>query len=79
MLVIADAAGPIALAGVMGGAETEVTAGDDEHPAGIGQLRFRQHPPDDEGAEPAERGQRALQQGHPPRDWCSPPPSAPPS
>ena len=45
MLVIADEASPVALAGVMGGAETEVSATTTNVLLESGQLRFPQHPP----------------------------------
>ena len=65
--MITDAAGPIAVAGVMGGAETEVTDATTYRPAGVGELPLRLHPQDDAGAEAPQRGQRPLRPGGPAR------------
>ena len=43
--MITDTAGSIAVAGVMGGAETEVSDSTNTHPARIGQLQLPEHPP----------------------------------
>ena len=44
VLLIADPAGPLAIAGVMGGATSEVGEGDHGDRRGVGHLRPREHP-----------------------------------
>ena len=44
MLLITDGGGPVAVAGVMGGLESEVTEADDRRAAGGRQLRLPQRP-----------------------------------
>ena len=63
MLVIDDADGPTSIAGVMGGARSEVHAGDHARADGGRQLGRPQHPPHLAGPGPAQRGQRALREG----------------
>ena len=67
-LVIADAAGPIALAGVMGGLETEVTAATKNILLESASFDFVSIRRTMKQFNLAERGQRAFQQGHPSRD-----------
>ena len=63
MLVIADANKPVAVAGVMGGGDAEVTSGDDDHPAGGGELQRRQRPPHQRRPGPAHGSIDPLREG----------------
>ena len=56
MVLIEDADGPTSIAGVMGGARSEVVPDDDARADGGGQLERRQHPPHLAQARPAQRG-----------------------
>ena len=65
-LVIADAERAVGLAGVIGGADSEVSRGDDGRPAGGGQLPPGQHPAHRPRVPPSpHRGLAALRAGHP--------------
>ncbi len=63
MVVIEDADGPTSIAGLMGGARSEVAAGHDARAARGRHLERAQHPPHLLGARPAQRGLRALREG----------------
>ena len=71
--------GPIALAGVMGGAGDGGDRRDQERAARVGQLRLRQHPPHEPAGStcPARRARASA--GHPPGAGRCRPPSTPPS
>ena len=56
IVLIADADGPTSIAGVMGGARSEVEAGHDPGADGGRHLGRRQHPPHLAQARPAQRG-----------------------
>ena len=62
-LVIADPAGPIGIAGVMGGAASEVGDAHDRRHRRVGDLRPGQHPPDGLPLRAAVRGEPALREG----------------
>ena len=73
-MVIKDGERAIALAAIMGGEETEVTAADDEHPPRGGELRADLDPAHvraaraaDRGVEPVGEGRRSV-----PRRACGP-------
>ena len=56
-------AGPLAIAGVMGGAGSEVSDGHPRRDHRVGHLRPGEHPPDGVPPRPALRGQPALREG----------------
>ncbi len=62
MLMITDIAGAVAVGGVMGGAETEVSRRDDRDSARICELQLPEHPPDEPDARPAQRGGQPVRQ-----------------
>ena len=51
--LVCDTAGALSIAGVMGGAESEVTPATTQHPAGKRLVEHDQHPQDGARAEPA--------------------------
>ena len=59
-VVIADDGGAIALAGVMGGADSEISASTTARPAGDGDVRSARHPAHGEAAGAAQRGVASL-------------------
>ena len=63
MVVIEDADGPTSIAGLMGGARSEVAAGHDARAAGGRDLERPEHPPQLVGARPAQRGLRRFEKG----------------
>ena len=67
MVLIADADGPTSIAGVMGGARSEVAGRHHPGADGGGQLGRRQHPPHVAEARPAQRGLGALREAAPAR------------
>ena len=62
-LVIADPAGPIGIAGVMGGETSRGRRGNDGRHRRVGHLRPRQHPPHRLPVRTPLRGQPALREG----------------
>ncbi len=62
-LLIADAGGALGIAGVMGGAHSEVGAADDGGDRGIGHLRPGLHPPNSLPLRLAQRGEPPLREG----------------
>ena len=62
-MLIADAEGPTSIAGVMGGARSEVRADDHARADGGRHLGRRQHPPHLARARPAQRGLGPLREG----------------
>ena len=62
-LIIADETGPLALAGVMGGAASEVGPTTHRVVVEIGHLRSREHPAHRLPLRPAERGQPPVREG----------------
>ena len=60
MVVIEDAEGPTSIAGLMGGARSEVVRADDARAAGGGHVGRPEHPPRLVGAGAAQRGLVAL-------------------
>ena len=65
-LLIADAERAVALAGIMGGEETEVGEDDDDRPARGGELRAGRDPPQLRAARAAHRGLEPLGEGRRP-------------
>ena len=59
MLMITDTAGSIAVAGVMGGAETEVSAGTTSILLEVGQLQLPEHPAHEPDAQACGARRRA--------------------
>ena len=62
MVVIDDAEGPTSIAGVMGGARSEVQRRHDARADGGGDLERAEHPAHVDAARPAHRGVRALRE-----------------
>ena len=67
MLLIDDADGPTSIAGVMGGARSEVEAGTTRVLMEVGELERPQHPPHLAAARPAQRGLGPLREAAPAR------------
>ena len=63
MLAIADASVPVAVAGVMGGVDSEVRGEHHHYSAGIGLLQQRVHPKDVESAGDADGGLASVREG----------------
>ena len=63
MLVIADAEQPVALAGVMGGEDSEVTGATVKPAPGIGELQPGEHPAHVPEDGPPQRGLDQVRQG----------------
>ena len=63
MLLIADADGPIGIAGVMGGATSEVSDATTDVVDRVGDLRPGEHPADGPAARAALRGEQPLREG----------------
>ena len=69
--VIEDADGPTSIAGIMGGARSEVRDGDDARADGGGELERAEHPAHVDAAGAAHRGVRAVREGAVARSWRS--------
>ena len=67
MVVIADAEGPTSIAGVMGGARSEVARRHDPRADGGGQLGRAEHPPHSLDARAAQRGVAPVREAAPAR------------
>ena len=66
-LLIADPAGALAVAGVMGGASSEVSDATTRRRHRVGHLRPGQHPPDGAAPRPPLRGVSRFEKGQEPR------------
>ena len=62
-LLIADDRGPLGIAGIMGGAASEVARRDDRGDRRVGDLRPDRHPPDRPALRPPVRGEPPVREG----------------